>query len=141
MAGETMRSRNLAGHAGLVNNLFALAGALTGFFESRASLFTKESKTALIRLVVIAACLIEAVMFFSFGYIFLIGAAIFGIASAAQVSWVLVAILAAALHFLFAVTLILIAQVKMRKPLFRVTIEELRKDREWLENLNETTPN
>ncbi|HEV2045283.1 MAG TPA: phage holin family protein [Chthoniobacterales bacterium] len=141
MAGETTRSRDPAGHAGLLNNLFALGSALAAFFESRAALFSRESKTALVQLVVIAACVIEAVMFFAFGYIFLVAAAVFGIATVTHVSWILIALVAAAVHFVFALILLLIAQLKMRRPLFRATIEELKKDREWLENLDETTPN
>ena len=141
MAGETTRSRNPAGHAGLLNNLLALGSALAGFFETRATLFSRESKAALIQLVVIAACVIEAIMFFAFGYIFLIAAAVFGIAAVAHVSWISIALVAAGAHFVFALILLLIAQAKMRRPLFRATIEELKKDREWLENLDETTPN
>jgi uncharacterized membrane protein YqjE len=141
MAGETTRSRNPAGHAGLLNNLLALGGALAGFFETRATLFAKESKTALVQLLVIAACVIEGVMFFAFGYVFLVAAAVFGIARVAHVSWILIALGAAAVHFLFALILLLIAQMKMKRPLFRATIEELKKDREWLETLDETTPN
>ena len=47
MAGETIRSRNPAGHAGLLNNLVALFTSLAGFVETRIALFTKESKKAL----------------------------------------------------------------------------------------------
>jgi uncharacterized membrane protein YqjE len=141
MAGETTRSRNPAGHAGLLNNLIGLGSALAGFFETRARLLAKESKTALVQLLVIAACVIEAVMFFAFGYVFLVGAAVFGIAKVTHVSWISIALVAAAVHFLFALLLLLIAQTKMKKPLFRATIEELKRDREWLETLDETTPN
>jgi uncharacterized membrane protein YqjE len=140
MAGETTGSRNRAGHAGLLNNLLALASALTSFFESRAALFAKESKTALVQLLVVAACVIAAVMFFAFGYVFVIAGVVFGIARVAQVSWISIALVAAAVHFLLAMILLLIAQAKMKRPLFRATIEELKKDREWLGNLDETTP-
>jgi uncharacterized membrane protein YqjE len=139
MAGDTMRSRVPAGHAGLLNNLLELAGALFGFFESRAELFAKESKTALIRLLLITLCLVAAVMLFSFGYVFLIAGAIVGIARLAQISWVGIALAAAGLHIVVGLFLIVIAQAKMKKPLFRATIEELKKDREWLSNLDETT--
>ena len=39
MISETKRSRNPAGHAGLLQNLLALTGALADFFESHAALF------------------------------------------------------------------------------------------------------
>ena len=141
MAGETTPFRGGAGRAGLFGNLLALASALAGFFESRAALFAKESRTALIQLLVIAACLIEAIMFFAFGYIFLVAGAVVGIAQVARVSWFGIALAAAGVHFFFGLILLLIAQAKMKRPLFRAMIEELKKDREWLDNLDETTRN
>ena len=60
MISETTRSRNPAGHAGLLANLLALASALAEFFESRFVLLAQESKTALVQLLVLAACLILA---------------------------------------------------------------------------------
>jgi hypothetical protein len=38
MISETTRSRNPAGHAGLLENLLGLASALTEFFEGRFAL-------------------------------------------------------------------------------------------------------
>jgi hypothetical protein len=48
MISDTTRSRNPAGHAGLLENLLALASALTEFFEGRFALFAQESKAALV---------------------------------------------------------------------------------------------
>ncbi|HEV2803913.1 MAG TPA: hypothetical protein VGW57_03170, partial [Chthoniobacterales bacterium] len=60
MAGETMRFRNPAGHAGLLHNLVSLLSSLAGFLESRLALFAKESKTALVHVLVLVACLAAA---------------------------------------------------------------------------------
>jgi uncharacterized membrane protein YqjE len=139
MTGETTRSRNPAGHAGLLSNLLALIGALAVFFESRAALLAKESKTALIQLLAIATCAVAAVMLFACGYVFLLVSAVVMIGRATQVSWVWIALAAAGLHFLCALILLLMARAKMTRPLFRATVEELKRDREWLENLDETT--
>ena len=49
MAGDTMRFRNPAGHAGLLHTLVSLVNSLAGFVESRIALFAKESKTALVQ--------------------------------------------------------------------------------------------
>ena len=57
MAGDTMRFRNPAGHAGLLNNLVSLANSLAGFFESRFGLFARESKGALVHLLLLAGAL------------------------------------------------------------------------------------
>jgi uncharacterized membrane protein YqjE len=139
MAREPMRFRNPAGHAGLLNNLLALLNALAEFIESRVALFTKESKIALIQGLVLAAALLGAFLFFALGYVFLIAAAIVGIARLAQISWLWTAVGAAGVHFLFALVCLLIARAKATKAPFRETAAELKKDREWLKKLDETT--
>jgi uncharacterized membrane protein YqjE len=141
MAGETMPSRSSAGQAGILNNLLALASAVAGFLESRAALFAKESKRAVIQLAAIAACLAAALMFLAFGYVFILAAAVVAIARALQMSWVWVALVTGGIHFIVAIFLLLFAQAAMRKPFFRATVEELKQDREWLETLNETASN
>src|SRR6266699_2708864 len=86
--------RNPAGHSGFLENLLALASALTEFFETRLALVAQESKAALVQLLVLASCLILALLLF--------------------------------------------ARDRMTKPLFRATASELKKDREWLKNLDTT---
>jgi uncharacterized membrane protein YqjE len=139
MTGETTRFRNPAGRAGLVNNLLAFLNALAGFLESRLALLAKESKAALVQAVLLVVCLLGALLLFAFGYVFLIASAVVGLARALQVSWLWVALVAAGLHFLFALICLLIARTMMTKPPFRELTAELRKDREWLKNLDETS--
>lgn len=139
MISETPRSRNPAGHAGLLENLFALASALAEFFESRLALVAQESKAALVQLLVLAGCLILALILFVFGYGFLIASAVAGLAQLVRVSWLWIGLAAAGLHFVIALILLLVARSQMTKPLFRATASELKKDREWLKNLDETS--
>ena len=139
MIGETSRSRNPAGRAGLFSNLFGLANALATFTESRCALFVRESKSALVQLLVLAACLIAALLLFAFGYVFLIAAAIFGIARAAGISWEGIALVTAGVHILLALICVLIARGRMTKHPFPETATELKKDREWLRSLDQTT--
>ncbi len=73
MADETAPSRSRPRQTGLIGSLVALASALADFFESRAALLASESKAALIQFLVAAVCLVAAVLFFAFGYIFLTG--------------------------------------------------------------------
>ena len=136
MTSETSRSRNPAGHAGLLENLFALASALTEFFESRFALVAQESKAALVQLLVVASCLILALVLVASGYVFLIVSAIASLAHLAHVSWVWIALAVAALHFVIALVLLLVARTQITKPFFRATVSELKKDREWLKNLD-----
>jgi uncharacterized membrane protein YqjE len=139
MADEGSRFRNPAGHAGLVDNALALAGALAVFFQSRWALVARDSKTALVQLITLAACLAAAIMLFAFGYVFLIVSAIVGVAHLARVPWLWIALAAAGLHFVGALIFVFVARGRMTKPLFRATASELKKDGEWLKELGRTT--
>jgi uncharacterized membrane protein YqjE len=134
MAGETMRFRNPAGHAGLLHNLVSLVNSLAGFLESRLALFATESKTALVHVLVLVGCLAGAAFLAVFGYIFLVASAIVGLANALGVSWVKISFAAAGLHFVLAFICVLIARSRMKKPMFEMTSTELKKDRAWLKN-------
>jgi uncharacterized membrane protein YqjE len=136
MAGEAMRFRNPAGHAGLLNNLVALANSLAGFFESRIALFARESKTALVQIVLLTAALMAALVLLLTGYVFLIVCVIFGVAYLAGVSWVWVALAAAVLHFLLAGGCAFFAKTQLTKPMFSASRVELKRDREWLKTQN-----
>jgi uncharacterized membrane protein YqjE len=136
MARDTMRFRNPAGHAGLLHNLLALVNDLAGFLGSRIGLFAKESKTALVQVLVLVACLTGAAVFALFGYVFLIASAIAGIAHGLHVSWIWITLAAAGLHFILALVCLLIARSRMKQSMFEATAAELKKDREWLKNLD-----
>jgi uncharacterized membrane protein YqjE len=136
MAGETMRFRNPAGHAGLLHNLVSLLNSLIGFLESRIALFAKESKTALVHVLVLVGCLAGAAFLLVFGYLFLVASAIAGLSQALHMSWIKITLLAAGLHFVLAFICVMIARSRMHKPMFEMTGVELKKDREWLKNLD-----
>jgi len=42
-------------------------------------------------------------------------------------------------HFIIAGVLLLVARSRIKKPMFRDSIDELKKDREWLKTLNQST--
>src|SRR4029450_11511983 len=134
MISATTRSRNPAGHAGLLENLLALVSALTELFEARFALFAQDSKAALVQLVVLAGSVVLAVVLCVLGYVFLLASAVVGSAHLAGISWVWTALAAAGAHFMIAVILLVIARNRMIKPFFRATLAELKEDREWLKN-------
>jgi uncharacterized membrane protein YqjE len=138
MISKSSRSRNPAGHAGLLQNIFALTSALAEFFESRFVLLAQESKAAAVQLLILASCLILAVLLCALGYVFLITGAVAGLAHLAGISWPWIALAAATLHFIIALVLLLVARSRITKPLFRTTLAELKKDREWLRTLDPT---
>jgi uncharacterized membrane protein YqjE len=139
MAEEASGHRKPTGRAGLFGNLLALASALTEFLESRLALIAQESRTALVQVVLLAVCLIAALMLFGFGYAFLIASAIVALAHLTAISWVWLALAAAGVHFLIALIFLLIARSRMTRPLFPATAAELKQDRQWLKNLETTS--
>ena len=138
MMSESTRSRNPAGHAGLLENLLALLNALAEFFESRFALLAEESKGAAVQLLILVGCVIFALLLCALGYVFLITGAVVGLAHLIGISWPWIALAAAVVHFIIALVLLLVARSRITKPLFRATLTELKKDREWLKNLDAT---
>ena len=138
MISKSPRSSNPAGHAGLLENLLALVSALADFFESRFALLAQESKAAAVQVLILAGCLIFALLLCASGYVFLITGVVVGLAHLAGISWPWIALAAAAVHFIVALALLVVARSRITKPLFRNTRAELKKDREWLENLDAT---
>jgi uncharacterized membrane protein YqjE len=138
MMSESTRSRNPSGHAGLLENLLALLNALAEFFESRFALLAEESKGAAVQLLILVGSVIFALLLCALGYVFLITGAVVGLAHLIGISWPWVALAAAVVHFIIAMVLLLVARSRITKPLFRATLSELKKDREWLKNLDAT---
>lgn len=131
--------RNPAGRSGLLDNTLALISATAEFLESRCALAARESKSAALHVLILVGCVIAAMALCVMGYVFLIVSAVVGLANLIGVSWPIVALIAALLHFIIAVVLILVARSRITKPMFPVTVDELKKDREWLKNLNQST--
>lgn len=135
MAGEPMRFRNPAGHRGLLGNLLGALNAFIAFIESRFELVAQESKSALVNVVILVSCIASAAMLCAIGFVFLLVGAIAGLAHALNVSWVWVAVVVALVLFVLAILCAIIARTRMKKPMFRATAAELKKDSEWLKTL------
>lgn len=139
MSSENPSSRNPAGHSGLLDNALGLLSAIAEFFESRFALAAQESKAAGLQILILVACVIAALVLCVMGYVFLIVSAVVGLAHLLGTSWPVVALVVALVHFIIAGVLLLVARSRIAKPMFRDTVEELRKDREWLKTLNQST--
>jgi uncharacterized membrane protein YqjE len=136
MADQTLRSRGTAGQGGLICTLLALVTDFASLAEGRLALFVRESRTALVQLIVLAACLVAAVVFVSLGYIFLLVSVVFGVARLVQTSWIWIALITAGAHFLLALLSVVFARMKMLRAPYPELAAELKKDREWLKNLD-----
>jgi uncharacterized membrane protein YqjE len=131
--------RNPAGHSGLLDNALGLISAVVAFFESRFVLLAQESKSAAVQLLILVGCVIAALALCVMGYVFLIVSAVVGLAHLLGTSWPVVALIVALVHFIIAAVLLLVARSRITKPMFRDSIDELKKDREWLKTLNQST--
>jgi len=123
----------------LLGNALGLLSAIVEFFEVRFAVLAKESKSAALQLLILVGCVIAALALCVMGYVFLIVSAVVGIAHLLGTSWPVVALVVALVHFLIAGVLLLVARSRVTKPMFRGTVDELQKDREWLKTLNQST--
>jgi uncharacterized membrane protein YqjE len=139
MSSGSPPSRNPAGHSGLLDNALALLSAIVEFFEIRFALAAQESKAAAVQLLILVGCVIAALALCLMGYVFLIVSAVVGLAHLLGTSWPVVALVVALVHFIVAGVLLLVARSRITKPMFRDTVDELKKDREWLKTLNQQT--
>ncbi|PYI72831.1 MAG: hypothetical protein DMF08_05105 [Verrucomicrobia bacterium] len=139
MISESPLSRNPAGHSGLLDNVLGLLSAIVQFFEVRFAVLAQESKSAALQLLILVGCVIAALALCLMGYVFLIVSAVVGIAHLLGTSWPVVALVVALLHFIIAGVLLLVARSRITKPMFQDTVDELKKDREWLKTLNQST--
>src|SRR5207249_10221260 len=114
-----------AGHAGLLENLLALVTALAELVASRFALFAQESKAAAVHLLILAGCLILALLLCALGYVFLITGVVVGLAHLLGISWAWIALAAAAVHFIIAMVLLLVARSRFSIPVFRTMLVEL----------------
>ena len=140
MARVSARVRNPSGHAGLIDNAIGLISALFAYVETRAALLAVESKALLLQLAALAAFALGALIAVVFGYIFILGSLIIGIAHLSGISWTWIALGAGLLHIALAVVCVLLAKAKLTGRLYPETRAELKKDQQWLKSLGKTGP-
>lgn len=137
MLRESARSRNPAGHSGLIDNAVGLVTGLFAYVESRSALFAAEAKGVVLKLALVIGLAVAALIALVFGYIFVLASAVFGIAHATGVAWTWIALGAGFLHIVLAVVFVLIAKSHLHGRVFPETRTELNKDRQWLKTLND----
>ena len=120
--------------AGIFGHLSALLAAKLAYLRARLELAGLEGKEAAVHLAVILGLVAGGALALVFGYFFFIIGLVFLIASACGGgdTWIWVALGAAALHFIGAAVLLLLAKSRLRTPMFSATLDELKQDQEWL---------
>jgi uncharacterized membrane protein YqjE len=123
--------------SGTFRHFAGLLSAAVQYLNARLTLLGLEAREAGanggIAGAMIAGGLVVAVL----GYVLLIMTVVFGIAAAFEGAhvWIFVMGGAALLHLAGAVALVSLAWRRLKIGAFHTTLEELRKDRQWLTNL------
>jgi uncharacterized membrane protein YqjE len=119
--------------AGLFGHLSALLAAKLAYLKARLELAGIEGREAAVHLGIILGLAIVALVLVIFGYFFFVLFLVFliGLAFGGN-AWVWVMLGAAVIHFIIAGVLLLVARLRLGVPLFPLTLEELKKDQEWL---------
>jgi uncharacterized membrane protein YqjE len=124
-----------APRGGIFAHFAALLAAKLDYLRARLQLLGLEGKEAAIHYGIIAGLAIGALVAAVFGYLFFVIAFVFFIAwlCGGGNAWIAVALVVAVVHFGAAAALAIAAKWKLEKPVFSATIEEFRKDQEWLQ--------
>lgn len=119
---------------GLLSHASAWLAALLGYLRARLELAGLESREAAIHGAVLLGLVVGALVLLVFGYFFFCFALVFFVAWLCDDdnAWIWVTFGMALLHFGGAVALGLWAKAKLKKPIFTATLDELRKDQQWL---------
>jgi uncharacterized membrane protein YqjE len=119
---------------GLLGELVALLGAKLAYLRARIELAGIEGKEALANLAIVLALAMGALVLVVFGYFFVVIALVFLIAYACGGGnvWIWVMIGAGLLHFVIAAGLGLAVKTRLDRRMFDATLDEFRKDQEWL---------
>src|SRR4029077_2052034 len=126
MARASARVRNPSGHVGLIANAIGLISALFAYVETRAALRARGAKALLLQLAAVLAFALGALIAVVFGYIFILGSLVVGIAHLSGISWTWVALGAGLLHIALAVVCVLLAKAKLTGRLYPETRVELK---------------
>ena len=124
--------------AGFIGHLSSLLAAKLAYLRARLELAGLEGREAAIHAAIILGLLIGGLIIAVFGYLFLILALVFLIAQVALgggSAWIWVLASFALVHLAGAAFLFIVARMKLNAPLFSMTLEELKKDQEWLKTI------
>ena len=123
--------------AGFIGHLSSLLAAKLAYLRARLELAGLEGREAAIHAGIILGLLIGGLIIAVFGYLFLILALVFLIALAfgGGSAWIWVLATVSLGHFAGAAFLFIFARMKLNAPLFSMTLEELKKDQEWLKTI------
>jgi uncharacterized membrane protein YqjE len=130
---ETSTTGTRAGtDAGFTEHLRSFAATGFDYLSARFQLAGIESKEASVHYLKILGFVAVAVAALLFGYVFLCVGLVFVIAYLTQAQWMWVMLAFAALHLIAAAICLAVAKKRIASPMFTETLNEFKKDRQWL---------
>jgi len=139
MAESKVPEAHPAESAGLIGHLSGVLASIASYLQARLQLAGMESKEAAVHYAMLLVWAFGALILCAFGYIFFVIGLVFAIGYFFQdpSKWIWIMLGVAVLHFAVAVFCVLVARSKIFVPMFRDTLNELKKDQLWLNRLNE----
>jgi uncharacterized membrane protein YqjE len=115
----------------------ALLAAKLAYLRARLELAGIEAREAALHYGIILGLAIGTLIVLVFAYLFLVIAVVFLVATLwkTEHAWIWVLLGAAGFHLLAAVALAWIAKAKLVSPMFTASLDELKKDQEWLKTI------
>lgn len=124
--------------SGMSEQVRTFLSSIAGYFSARLRLATLEGKEAAGHVLKLLLAAGVALIFVVFGWLFLCLGVVFLIATAigGEHSWLWATLGMAVVHLLGATALGFFLKSQIGTPIFPATIEELKKDQEWLDHTN-----
>jgi hypothetical protein len=137
MPEPTTEERRAAARTGFFGHVAGFLAGLAEYIRVRMELAGLEAKDAAIHFAIIVGLLIAALGVVVLGYIFFCIALIFAIDALVQGrhTWIWLMFAMALAHFGMALVALLIVRARIGAPVFGATLEEFRKDQEWLTSM------
>ena len=131
---DPLEDARAAQAAGIFGHLTALLAAKLAYVRARLELAGLEGREAAVHYGVILGLAIGGLIALVFGYLFAVIALVFLVAHriGGETAWIWVMLGAAALHFIGAAVVLLIAKSRLGVPVFSASLDELKQDQEWL---------
>ncbi len=127
-----------AAEAGFSEHILSMLSSGLGYLKARLELAGIEGKDALLAYGKVAAFVAAAVGLLLFGYVFLWIGIIAVVAHFAHVNWGWITLGIGVLHLLGMAGCVWAAKSKWGTPVFPATLQEFRKDQEWLSSPRQT---
>ena len=123
--------------SGMLSHLAGLLGSSLRYLSARLALAGLEAKEAGAHYGAAVALMVVGLFIAVLGYVFFVTTMVFAIAAAfdGKHAWIFVMAGAALLHIGGAAALMIVGARRMRTGAFSNTMEEFKKDKQWLTNL------